>query len=243
MSDERKISFTLFENELRQLANAPDDICCHVFKALAMARLGEEIPPLSETERIIYNLILSQVMRAAQTSENRRGNAKKRISAEESGNKAEQTETNKNKPEQISRTDTVTDTVTLTDTYTDTGTNPPCPQKGECGEGFEKFWEIYPKKSGRQNAKKAWDKLCPDEELRKTIFEALKKQKKLPQWNKENGQYIPYPAKWLEEKRWEDEPGGSASDETPHFDIEKILEFSKNNIIKLKPDDPRADRT
>ncbi len=71
--------------------------------------------------------------------------------------------------------------------------------------GFETFWNSYPKKISKQNALKAWEKLSPDNELVKVILDSLEKQKSQSQWTKDNGQYIPYPASWLEGRRWEDE--------------------------------------
>ena len=37
------------------------------------------------------------------------------------------------------------------------------------------------------------------------LIDAIEKQKQTPDWNKENGKYIPYPATWLNGRRWEDE--------------------------------------
>ena len=34
---------------------------------------------------------------------------------------------------------------------------------------------------------------------------ALETQKKNLQWKKDAGQYIPYPATWIHQERWEDE--------------------------------------
>ena len=71
--------------------------------------------------------------------------------------------------------------------------------------GFERFWSAYPKKTAKQNALKAWQKLRPDEELTEKILSALERHKKSDQWLKDNGQFIPYPATWLNGKRWEDD--------------------------------------
>ena len=38
------------------------------------------------------------------------------------------------------------------------------------------------------------------------ILTALNWQKKSEQWLKDNGQFIPYPATYLNQRRWEDEP-------------------------------------
>lgn len=37
------------------------------------------------------------------------------------------------------------------------------------------------------------------------MLNAIETAKQSRQWNKDNGQYIPNPATWLNQKRWEDE--------------------------------------
>ncbi|AEV67392.1 DUF4373 domain-containing protein [Acetivibrio clariflavus] len=70
---------------------------------------------------------------------------------------------------------------------------------------FNQFWEAYPKKVGKKEAAKAWDKLKPDGNLFSIIISAIERLKKSPQWTKEGGQYIPYPATFLNGERWNDE--------------------------------------
>jgi hypothetical protein len=68
--------------------------------------------------------------------------------------------------------------------------------------GFEKFWESYPRKTGKGAARNAWAKAkLPEIDL---ILSALHKAKKSPDWLKERGAYIPHPATWLNQCRWED---------------------------------------
>ena len=70
---------------------------------------------------------------------------------------------------------------------------------------FDEFWNAYPKKKAKEAAKKAWAKLKPDKTLGKTIIQAVLESAKTQDWKKENGKYIPYPATYLNGKRWEDE--------------------------------------
>lgn len=72
-------------------------------------------------------------------------------------------------------------------------------------EGFEDFWNAYPRKVGKQAALKAWSKLRPSTELTKAILAAVEYQRTCPQWKKDGGQYIPNPATWLNQGRWEDD--------------------------------------
>lgn len=67
---------------------------------------------------------------------------------------------------------------------------------------FARFWEVYPKKVGKKNAQKAFAKVTVDVQI---LIEAVQKQRLSSQWCKDNGQYIPNPATWLNEERWQDE--------------------------------------
>ena len=71
--------------------------------------------------------------------------------------------------------------------------------------GFEVFWLAYPKKKAKGDAQKAWSKLKPNGDLTDSILKAIEVQKISEDWTKENGKFIPYPASWLNGRRWEDE--------------------------------------
>lgn len=95
---------------------------------------------------------------------------------------------------------------------------------------FDKFYSVYPKKTAKRNAIKAWKKLSPDKELVNKILAALEQQKRSVQWQKDGGQYIPYPATWLNGKRWEDdEEQNPTSTSQRHCDQPKRI--SKNPFI------------
>lgn len=70
---------------------------------------------------------------------------------------------------------------------------------------FLEFWQVYPKKVGKGAAEKAFKKTSPTQELFLTILEAVKAQCQCEQWVKDNGQFIPNPATWLNQRRWEDD--------------------------------------
>jgi len=72
-------------------------------------------------------------------------------------------------------------------------------------QSFKIFWSAYPKKRNIEQAKKAWIKLKPDEDLLKTIISAVEKAKQTEDWRKEKGQYVPYPSSWINAKGWLDE--------------------------------------
>ena len=70
---------------------------------------------------------------------------------------------------------------------------------------FNLFWQSYPRRTAKGDARKAWLKLHPSPALVQEILEALVWQRQQPDWLRDNGTYIPYPASWLRAERWEDE--------------------------------------
>lgn len=74
---------------------------------------------------------------------------------------------------------------------------------------FDRFWSVYPKKINKEAARKAWLKIKDSDSLVETMIQSLEKAKASRDWQKEQGKFIPHPATWLNNKRWEDEIDGS----------------------------------
>lgn len=86
--------------------------------------------------------------------------------------------------------------VTVTDTVSDSVT--------EKEDRFDEFWRVYPRKVGKKDAKKAFDRAKKSTDV-ETMIRAVIAQKSSGQWTRDNGQYIPNPATWLNQGRWDDE--------------------------------------
>jgi len=78
-------------------------------------------------------------------------------------------------------------------------------------ERFAGLWQYYPRKTSKQAAVKAWDKLRPSDELIAGIGKALRRQKASDDWQRGIG--IPYLSTYLNNARWEDEPDEPPDDE------------------------------
>lgn len=76
------------------------------------------------------------------------------------------------------------------------------PKSPSEGDAFERFWSVYPRKVGKQSAKRAFEKVKVPLE---TLVTAIERQKCSDQWTRDNGQYIPHPTTWLNQGRWDDE--------------------------------------
>ena len=93
----------------------------------------------------------------------------------------------------------------------DKGENIPLPSP--LGGRFDRFWSAYPRKAGKGAALKAFQKLNPGEELLEQMLETIRREKGSLQWQEEGGRFIPHPATWLNQGRWEDEPLEPAEEE------------------------------
>ena len=93
---------------------------------------------------------------------------------------------------------------------------------------FEKFWSVYPKKFGKSDAEKAWGKI--DASLFPLIMSAIQNHLNSDSWKADDGRFIPYPAKWLNSKRWNDVVQQTKSSQTEIVNIQ----FSKHGEATAK---------
>jgi hypothetical protein len=109
------------------------------------------------------------------------------------------------------------------------------------GALFDEFWKAYPKKKAKDDARKAFDKRQPTRQLLDAMLKAIRLQAVSVDWLKDGGQFIPYPASWLNAGRWQD---GEATDlvvpENPQVaETRRRLEAEANRKIAT-PDEVRA---
>jgi hypothetical protein len=70
---------------------------------------------------------------------------------------------------------------------------------------FNAFWKAYPRKEAKKAALKAWQK-SKDKPPLADLLAAIAAQRKGQAWTKDGGKYIPHPATWLNDGRWDDKP-------------------------------------
>lgn len=95
---------------------------------------------------------------------------------------------------------------------------------------FASFWKLYPRKTDKAKAQKAWDKLRPDQPLFEQIMAGLGRHCASRDWLKDDGQFIPHPTTWLNGKRWEDEvkPAGNVH----HLPASRHTGFAERDYTK-----------
>lgn len=84
---------------------------------------------------------------------------------------------------------------------------------------FNQFWELYPRKVGKGEARRKFAKVIKQVNL-EVILAAVKRQRESRQWSKDNGQFVPYPATWLNQERWEDEVDFGTVDSARNYDYD-----------------------
>ena len=66
---------------------------------------------------------------------------------------------------------------------------------------WEDFWTLYPRRVAKLDARKAWAKMTPAQQMAAIV--ACASWRKV--WAGKDLDYLPYPATWLNGERWEDE--------------------------------------
>lgn len=90
---------------------------------------------------------------------------------------------------------------------------------------FEDFWRHYPTnqrgKVGKGAARKVWGRIKPSVALAARILSAVVEQRTWPEWQRENGRFIPNASKWLDREGWNDEPPGSPTESVIDPEVER----------------------
>ena len=172
---------------------------------------GTPPPEFKGVSKIIATLIFSQLKRRVDTSRAGKASAEKRHQEQ---NKAETFDINADKNNVANNVVNIVanNTKTYTKIYTENKDNTPIsPSKGETEMKndidimFESFWQADPRKVSKAYSQKVFKKLNPSKSLFEKIMNALEEHKKNPDWQKQDGQFIPHASTWLNQKRWEDE--------------------------------------
>ena len=163
-----------------------------------------EIPAFSGNERFLWPTLRSQLDRDIQGYEEKC--AKNRENGAKGGRPKKQTvsaETERfsEKPKKAKEKEKENEKEKEKENKNDT------PSERE--SAFVRFWEAYPRKVGKEAARKAFAKVKVDVSL---LLCAVQEQRQSEQWTKEGGKYVPNPATWLNQGRWEDKLPGSAAD-------------------------------
>ena len=100
-------------------------------------------------------------------------------------------------------------------------------------EKFNIFYKAYPKKVAKTKVLSWFKSNKPKDDLFELMMKQLEVFKKSYNWNKDNGQYIPNPTTWLNQKRWEDEIEIITNLGGTHIKTEgqKLLEMIKGGVF------------
>ncbi|MDC7221591.1 MAG: hypothetical protein PQJ59_16775 [Spirochaetales bacterium] len=73
-------------------------------------------------------------------------------------------------------------------------------------EEFSRFWHVWPKKVQKKTARQKYFLMHKKKRLPEIneLLEIIEKWKNTEDWKKDDGRYIPHPATWINQERWED---------------------------------------
>lgn len=94
------------------------------------------------------------------------------------------------------------ETETETESYSETKSK--AQTQSGAGARWMKFWNEYPKKSGREEAYRVFRDIDPDDSLLDAMIAGLARAKRSADWQREEGRFVPKAASWLSDGRWEE---------------------------------------
>ena len=212
-------SFNVYHSYLQALEPLSDAECGRLLKACIQYSMTGEVPELRGNEKFLFPSWKSQIDRDRVKYNNKceqnQGNALKRWHATACGGKRTHAKHAKDK-----------------DKDKDKDNNTPHTPQGD--DAFAAFWSAYPRKDSKAKAKASWDKLKPDKELVSRIMAALEQHKRSDQWTRDGGKYIPYPATWLNQRRWEDEGITPTQPEPPKKRVCKMERDENGEVVSVE---------
>lgn len=245
----KKNSFILYFDQAEMLEALSDEQRGRVFSAIFQYAETGKLPELNQAENIAFLSIKQAIDRDCEkyekTCRKNAENASLRWDRE-NANACECIKEDTNACERIKEDAKHADSDNDSDSDSE---NPPKSPQGEkrtealaMNRRFDSFWEAYPKKAGKAAARKAFLKHKPGDVLLAAMLKAIEAQKRSDQWMRDGGQYIPYPATWLNGERWNDElPQARGKPENPALDYGQ-REYSAEDIA-ARIYDPTEDPT
>ena len=233
-----KKSFVLYMDYAEHLEQLTDADCGILFRAIFDHMDPDKPEPTlapGTAVAMAYSFIRAQLDRDRQAYEEKcEKNRKTAIEAAErrkqsqaNASERQRTQTNAgNRQHNDTDNDNDNDTDNDNDNDTDTNITPPAEPDGDNEKKeplqdrrFDEFRKLYPKK--------------PNAEWFDRIMAAVQKAKNSAQWTRNNGQYIPNPATWLNQGRWDDElePAAASGSTAPQGSGQK---FDAGRYLKEK---------
>lgn len=236
MSEELKRSqFTFYSSFWEAVKGLPDEMFVPTVKAICTYALDGIVPELEPIPRAIFAVIKPNLDSSRRKAENgkRGGDVKQTESKPQSNGKqtVSKTEANGKQGENVSKKEKEKESKKESkkekEIENECYISPPLPpspggeetRASKRDADFEVFWSAYPRKVGKLDAKRAFGKVRVPVE---TLVTAIEQQKCSDQWTRDNGQFIPHPATWLNRGDWDAELPTSKKHRDETIDMEKL---------------------
>ena len=196
--------FCLYLDMLETFEDLTDEEAGLVIKSLLAYCNGQDVQPLTGGAKIVFGLLRRQFERDSESYEN------KRLKLSENGKKGGRPKANETKENQLLFSESKKSQEEEKEEDKEKEKDKDKDKKKEKADAlaskFARFWSVYPRHEAKQTALRAFQKINPDESLLETMLSAIARFKETAQWQENGGQFIPHPATWLNQRRWEDEP-------------------------------------
>lgn len=101
---------------------------------------------------------------------------------------------------------------------------------------FLEFWAVYPKKVGKGDAYRKWKSTVKSEKTKEIVIHSVETHKRSDRWLEEGGKYIPNPATFLHQRRFDDDV--KTTEEVEEEQKKQKFEYvydPERNVVVEKP--------
>lgn len=234
--------FFCLDGYLKRTAKLSDQELGRLFRACMVYHATGEVTELAGRESVAFDFIREDIDAANEAYEAKcETNRRNRIGSVDNDRQRPSTTVDEAQPEPTKGNETLNikekekENIKrkIKERSKRTGTPEPDP-------GFDRFWEAYPKKVSKEDAIRAFNRIGVDDILLGRILSAIQKQKQTAQWQEDGGRFVPYPATWLNGRRWEDEvqaaPAGGPGP-APRPVVAQAYEQREYDLENERPED------
>lgn len=99
---------------------------------------------------------------------------------------------------------------------------------------FLEFWAVYPKKVGKGDAYRKWKATVKSEKTKEQVIHSVETHKRSDRWLEEGGKYIPNPATFLHQRRFDDDVKTTEEVEEEQKRPKYRYEFDKERNVMVQ---------
>lgn len=201
----------IYQEQMDILSSLPEEGMAHVIKAMFAYAQDKEIPELEVWEKALFDSFKISIDKSKAKAENgAKGGSKSEASDKQTEANDKQTQANESKPEARNKQEEINE---KEQTRRDKESNSSRTPSAKASD-FDRLWELYPRKEGKQAAFEAYKRAIHDGTPIQVIEDGIKRYKEHLRIKRTEPRFIKQGATFFRQRAWMD-----VFDDSPPRDV------------------------